>query len=273
MNSRPSNNAINEQLSAFLDGELSQEELPLLLRQLEKQPELLAEAQRLQQTHLCVLGEQPVQALLQAKSFCKNIHDAIANEEKFNSDMDFETRSTHSQVAVSKSSLKPSFAASKISNQNHTEAANDGFWKGFAGAGISAAVAMLAINLWQAPTDVSMSTEVLSAEAVPEQVAETYTVPKYVAPSETDSTTFFLEPGDLQTVSMGNYRTEQSRRNALESFNIDYSEQLLNNRMVLMRMRQAENAYIQLSQENNRLRQQLEAQKQLLEMNGLSLTN
>jgi len=223
---------INEQLSAYLDGELPQDELPLLLRQLEKQPHLLAEAQRLQQAHLCVLGEQPAQPLSVATTFCQNVHDAIYADSEFDLDAtgnlpiyDFTT--TDSSVADSSAATQQGIAANlgstdnNDSNQLESEqiamgsvqtapAANDRFWKPLAGAGIAAAVAMLAVNLWQ-PNAVSPNTGITNQVANTTAVAPTTkvdnTADSYVVPTPaTNSNSLnFVQPGDIQVVNYSPY--------------------------------------------------------------------
>lgn len=267
MNSRTPNNVINEQLSAFLDGELSQAELPLLLRQLDKQPELLVEAQRLQQAQLYVAGERPVQSLSQAMSFCQNIHVAINSEEQheWNEHEWNDVRQPAAQVAFAGGQASSSVAVSQ------PVAANDSFWKGIAGAGIAAAVAMVAVNLWQAPqapSGINSASTVPALSAAVETVRdiaepETYTVPKYVSPSDTDSSSLFLQQSDLQPVSLlgnGNARPLESRLN----FNADASYAPLNTQTMLIRMHEAENRADRFMQENALLHRQLQEQADMI---------
>jgi len=232
MTSRTTNNVINEQLSAFIDGELTNDELSLLLRQIDKDPSILTGAQNLQKTQLLIQGEQPIQTALAAKSLFENIHNAIAQEEAFTANI-----AVGKQQVVNQSTVSEHTANATSNNQ---VAANDQFWKGFAGAGIAATVAMFAVNLWQAPTtNLESQSAKIELSANNPDVAQSYTVPKYIAPNETDSTTFFLEPGDLQPISLG------EQRQSLANFNFDYEDQLLSNRTILLRMHEAE----KLSQE------------------------
>ncbi len=136
---------ISEQISALLDGELPEAELSLLLRQIERQPSVLEQAYRVQQAHICSLGEAPL-GLTETLSFSTRLHAAIREQDvvqdsksvalaSFNQQ---QNKIDHSQLALANTQIKTSQSAS-----------NDSRWRPLLGAGIAAAVALVAVNAWQ----------------------------------------------------------------------------------------------------------------------------
>jgi len=279
---------INEQLSAYLDGELPQDELPLLLRQLEKQPNLLAEAQRLQQAHLCLLGEQPVQPLSVATDFCQNIHAAI-----YSDSTEFETSSNSIQDkedypvfdftqpipidTLSNDAGNVAVARAAYANVDQTgsgtvgqtqiaaSAVNDSAWKPWLGAGIAAAVAMLAVNVWQqgsvnsvpelsnqtAQTNIVEVAPVISADASNDANSNINNENSYVvpAPSSNTSTLSFVQPGDVQVV---NYSPYVQRH--VSSANTSAGNQLQRYSLMMQELREDEQRAKELiQQEKNEL--------------------
>lgn len=145
---------INEQLSALLDGELPEAELSLLLRQIAKQPDVLEKAYAIQQARLCVQGETPL-SLNQTLDFSSRVQAAIRNDQHDSKKTSI--RLGHAHQAVAQASFMDSTQKSEISSQQLSQtqfthnrtASNESRWRPVIGAGIAAAVALVAVNAWQ----------------------------------------------------------------------------------------------------------------------------
>jgi len=160
---------INEQISALLDGELPEAELSQLLQQIDRKPDVLQQAQCLQQTRLCLQGDQPATSISQSLEFTSRIQNVIRNEQEFPSYDLSDNRILAAQLGVQadeqsynrpeidleQSNIRP-FGSSSIQNDtsvatvnNARISANDGKYRPLWGAGIAAAVAMVAVTAWQ----------------------------------------------------------------------------------------------------------------------------
>ena len=179
---------ISEQISALLDGELPEAELSLLLRQIERQPSVLEQAYRIQQAHICSQGESPL-ALSEALNFSTSIHAAIREQDSAQTDQSFAIAALSQQTITNDS--EPSLKNSRFSNSQL--ASNDSRWRPILGAGIAAAVAMVAVNAWQYqnqnPVDLESGTlEVSSNE-----------LPNFNAPAQIQALTSPLKASDSDT--------------------------------------------------------------------------
>ena len=147
---------ISEQISALLDGELPEAELTLLLRQVERQPSVLEHAYVVQQAHVCSQGDAPL-CLTESIKFSNRIRTAIRE-----SDLNFSHTPTNSnyvedegRVALAAFNQRDiqegtsNQALAKVSFASGQTASNDSRWRPLLGAGIAAAVALVAVNAWQ----------------------------------------------------------------------------------------------------------------------------
>jgi len=166
---------ISEQISALLDGELPEAELSLLLRQIEKQPEVLQQAQALQQTRLCLHGEQPATSLAQAAQFTTRLNEAIRAEPEHQLEQPFpsyDLGNSHilaGQLGVATSLSQAAdtnsperFVDAHVSAHVSTQAEGNtdidfarNKWRPLYGAGVAAAVALVAVSAWQSRPDQS----------------------------------------------------------------------------------------------------------------------
>ena len=147
---------ISEQISALLDGELPEAELSLLLRQVERQPSVLEQAYTVQQAHICSQGESPL-SLTESINFSKRLGKAIRE-----SDDTLSQTSTNSNIlqdegrvafaGFNQQDKQADIASQALSNASFSSgqsASNDSRWRPLLGAGIAAAVALVAVNAWQ----------------------------------------------------------------------------------------------------------------------------
>ena len=136
---------ISEQISALLDGELPEAELSLLLRQIERQPSVLEQAYRVQQAHICSQGDAPL-GLTDSLNFSNRVHAAIREQ-------DIEQNQENIALAAfGQVESKPNLVQSSLSEasfRSDRTASNDSRWRPLLGAGIAAAVALVAVNAWQ----------------------------------------------------------------------------------------------------------------------------
>ena len=201
---------ISEQISALLDGELPEAELSLLLRQVERQPSVLEQAYKIQQAHVCSQGDAPI-CLSKTLNLSTRIHAAIRNQD-FNSSEE-SISSELGQVgrrvanAAYNQNLGQTVTNQAISSKSKLitgqTASNDSRWRPLFGAGIAAAVALVAVNAWQyqdqnnqslepsnlqvdskeisnfeTPTQTQAVANTLSASSV-QQESRSYTVPNF----------------------------------------------------------------------------------------------
>lgn len=144
---------ISEQISALLDGELPEAELSLLLRQIDRQPEVLQQAQNIQQVRMCMSGDQPSVTLSDSLLFTSRIQAAIRNDQAQPS-YDLRNISGLSDQLKAQDMVSQSDKTSQAMSFSTTPsaAANDSKWRPYMGAGIAAAVAVFAISAWQSQT-------------------------------------------------------------------------------------------------------------------------
>ncbi|MBT8140986.1 MAG: hypothetical protein HKN88_00585 [Gammaproteobacteria bacterium] len=156
---------ISEQLSALLDGELPEAELSLLLRQIEKQPEMLLQAQCVQQARVCVQGEQPISSISDTIRLSASIQSAIRDEPAYPS-YDLTNKQRLSQQLISglenqadtlpTAGLTPSHSSptqkNNLKSSALTTSPGNDRWKPLIGTGIAAAVALFAVSTWQLQT-------------------------------------------------------------------------------------------------------------------------
>ncbi len=196
---------ISEQISALLDGELPEAELSLLLRQVERQPSVLEHAYKIQQAHVCSQGEAPI-GLTKTLNFSSRIHAAIRDQDLNYSEktINFGTVKVGERVATA--AYKQNTGQAETPQTQITAgqlASNDSRWRPLFGAGIAAAVALVAVNAWQyqgqnnqsidsgslqvdnkeisnfeTPTPAQAVANTLSASSV-EQDSSSYTVPNF----------------------------------------------------------------------------------------------
>ena len=196
---------ISEQISALLDGELPEAELSLLLRQVERQPSVLDHAYKIQQAHVCSQGEAPI-GLTKTLNFSSRIHAAIRDQDLNSSEKSINFGTVKVGERVATAAYKQNTGQSETHQTQFTAgqvASNDSRWRPLFGAGIAAAVALVAVNAWQyqgqnnqsidsgslqvdnkeisnfeTPTQVQTVANTLSASSV-EQDSSSYTVPNF----------------------------------------------------------------------------------------------
>jgi len=214
---------ISEQISALLDGELPEAELTLLLRQIEKQPSVLDHAYRVQQAHICNQGDTPI-SLTDTLHFSQGIRSAIREEE-----IEFPQSVVNSNIALGLASFGQNEQAQPGSSniESGQVASNDSHWRPFIGAGVAAAVALVAINAWQyqtpsqspnnlqpsvleADTTIVPSLDIVAPRQVPSSLSSTdvqevnssYTVPNF---DNLNIDTPFAFRNDFRQVSYADY--------------------------------------------------------------------
>lgn len=222
---------ISEQISALLDGELPEAELSLLLRQVERQPSVLDQAYRVQQAHICSLGEAPL-GLTDTLSFSARLHAAIREQDIEGITQNNESLALASFGQQNKTSdhIQETLDNSQI--RIDQSASNDSLWRPFLGAGIAAAVALVAVNAWQyqgqSPGDLDTTvleadTKDLSTLESPTQIQiQTLSTNLNVNKANTDNSSYTVPDFDNLNTDLSVLPTNNFRQ-------VGYSDYLLQN--------------------------------------------